>query len=189
MLSTDRPSQKEIAMPELTDRERLERLAQQELEQTREAEARRKSEAEQAAASEARQLADSRSKTDELVEWCKLTFSGFKLPDSGHEVSVGRAGESKLYNLQSDKVSFVALSIQHWHDSTGDFQGDIPLVLAHFISGRYRIHFGGRVQSAVGREECSTLAEAKERLIAIMASFDRTRLGVVFAQVRQCFRR
>ena len=169
-------------MAEMSDRERLTRMYEENLRAKREAEAKTEQERANMASAHAEQVKDWTADTDELFVWCQDTFGQYKLPESGHDISVCcEKSSSGLFPAVSGEVNHVALNIQHNGEVTSFFEGPIPLLIAHFGNGKYHVHHNG------GHDELASLQETKERLAQLIAGIDNNYLGDLFAKFRTLF--
>jgi hypothetical protein len=165
-------------MAEMSDRERLEKLAREKEQARAEAEAtRQQQEAEQRRRRLEEDEAD-KQKTTELLAYCKQQFAGYKLVPTGHEVSVDNAGSSKTFNVTPDGVEYVALNVSHWGEETGNFQGLIPVLLTRFRKDQYEVLHAG------GRKVFSTFDKLREGLVGVLSGMDRDYMKSVFERVR-----
>jgi hypothetical protein len=165
-------------MAEMSDRERLEKLAREKEQARAEAEAKRQ---QQEADEDRRRLEEGetdRQKTAELLAYCKQQFAGYKLVPTGHEVSVDKAGSSKTFNVTPDGVEYVALNVSHWGEETGNFQGLIPVLLTRFRKGNYEL------LHASERKVFPTFDKLREGLVDVLSGMDRDYMKRVFERVR-----
>lgn len=86
-------------MAEMSDRERLEKLAQEKEQAKQEAQARERQRQAEEAKRQDELLTVDREKTEEVLRYCKQHFQGFKLVPTGHEVSVDKAGSSRIHGV------------------------------------------------------------------------------------------
>jgi hypothetical protein len=166
----------------MSDRERLEKLAQEKERARQEALAKEQ----QRQADETRRQADllmqDQQKTEEVLQYCKQQFEGFKLVPTGHEVSIGKAGSSWTLGIHADRVDFVAFNISHWGEETNDFQGQIPVLSTRFRNGEYHV-----IDTDGKRTTLKTFDQLKEKLVQMLSEMDREYLKRVFEQVRSHF--
>jgi hypothetical protein len=171
-------------MAEITDRERLTQLAQ-EKEQARQ---RAELEAKQRHADHERQqaeiLAKDQKATEELFQFCKVQFEGFKLVPTGHEISVSKAPSSRIFGVEADGVEYAAFNVSHWGEETGDFQGLIPLLLARFRTPQYQV-----VDIDGKRMSFSSVDEVKCKLVEMISDMDREFMKRLFRKVRDLLAR
>ncbi len=169
-------------MAEMSDRERLTRMYEENLRAKREAEAKTEQERANTATAHEELVKDWTADTDELFVWCKETFGQYKLPESGHDISVSCEKSScGMFPAVSGEVKHVAFTIQHNGEVTSFFEGPIPLLIAHFGKGKYHVHHNG------GHDELASLQETKERLAQLIAGIDKNYLGDLFAKFRTLF--
>ncbi len=170
-------------MAEMSDRERLEKLAGEKEQIRAEAESRRQ---EQQADEHRRRHEENegaKQKTAELLAYCKQQFVGYKLVPTSHEVSVEMAGSSKTFNVTPDGVEYVALNVSHWGEETGNFQGLIPILLTRFRKGSYEL------LHATERKLFPTFDKLREGLLDVLSGMDRDYMKKVFERVRNVVRR
>lgn len=162
------------------DRQKLERLAQ-EREATRIAEDQKK----QAQNEAHRQREAARDNEDidttkEVITYFRDTFKGFKLVPTDHEVSVDTAPTARVFpNVKADGVDYAMLHISHWGDETGNFQGQIPILLARHRHGKFCLH---EVGEQVKRFD--TFDEFKAAAVEAVAEIGRDSVMRVFEAVR-----
>lgn len=166
-------------MSELSDRERLQKLAH-EKEQLRQSEAeKQKLRQIEEAKTKMELVANDHAKTIEVLKHCKEIFEGFKLVPTGHEVSVDTANCSVLHGIKSDGVDYVCLHITHWSDETGNFQGQIPILLARFRHGEYQV-----VDVEGKKYQAKTFDDLKQSLIHSLSEMGRDVMRKLFTNVR-----
>ena len=127
----------------MTDRERLNELAQQSMVARKAAV--EKSERERAAA--CLRVESERDQTDELFQWCNSTFSGYCLPETGHSISVSKMPWSNACNVQvyfgdtrlPSWTECVGLTIDHSGPETHHIRRSFLLVLVMSASTGYEV--------------------------------------------------
>jgi hypothetical protein len=163
-----------------TDRQKLERLSQ-EREATRIAEDQnRQAQNEAHRQREAARDNQDIDKTKEVITYFRETFKGFKLVPTGHEVGIDTTPTARMFpNAKPDGVEYAMLHISHWGDETGNFQGQIPILL-----GRHR--HGKVCLQAVGEyPKCfDTFDEFKDAAVEAVASIGRDSIMRIFEAVR-----
>jgi hypothetical protein len=170
-------------MPELTDRERLEKLAREKEQARAAAEAeRQRKEADEQRLRHA-EGEDDKRKTQELYAYCQQQFTGYKLVPTGHDLSVGKAPSSKMFNIAPDGVEYVTLNVSHWGDKTGNFEGLIPLALTRFRKGNYEL------LHASEKKVFPTIEKVREGLVEVLSGMNRDYMKRVFERVRSMMRR
>lgn len=166
----------------MSDRERLEKLAQEKelarqeslvKEQQRQADENKR---------QVELLTQDQQKTEEVLQYCKQQFEGFKLVPTGHEVSVGKAGSSRTLGIQADRVDFVVFNISHWGEETNDFQGQIPVLLTRFRNGEYHV-----IDADGARTTFKSFDHLKERLVQMLSEMNREYMKSLFERVRRHF--
>jgi hypothetical protein len=167
-------------MANMSDRERLEKLAQEKEQARQESLAKEQERQAQERRREADLLTQDQQKTEEVLQYCKQQFEGFKLVPTGHEVTVGKANSSRTLGIQADRVDFVSFNISHWGEETNDFQGQSPLLLTRFRNGEYHV-----IDADGARTTLKTLDQLKEKLVQILSEMDREYLKKVFEKVRR----
>ena len=166
----------------MSHRERLEKLAQEKERARQEALAKEQQRQADESKRQAELLTQDQQKTEEVLQYCKQQFEGFKLVPTGHEISVGKAGSSRTLGIQADRVDFVAFNISHWGRETNDFQGQIPVLLTRFRNGEYHV-----IDAHGARTTLKTFEQLKEKLVHMLSEMDREYLKRVFEQVRRQF--
>ncbi len=169
-------------MAEMSDRERLEKLAQENEQARQEAKAKEQQRQAEGAKRQEELLTQDKERTEEVLRYCTEQFRGFKLVPTGHEVSVGKAGSSRTHGVQADRVEYVCLNISHWGDETNNFQGLIPLILTRYRNGEYHV-----IDTDGERTTAKTFDQLKEKLIQLLSGMDRESLKRVFENVRRHF--
>lgn len=169
-------------MAEMSDRERLEKLAQEKEQKRQEAQAKEVQRQADEAKHRAELLTQDKEKTEEILAFCKKQFQGFKLVPTGHEVSVDMAGSSRIHGIQADGVEYVCLNISHWGEETNDFQGLIPLLLTRHRYGEYYV-----IDADGKRTTTKDFEKLKETLVQVLSEMDRAALKRVFEKVRSHF--
>ncbi len=164
-------------MAAMEDRARLEQLSREREESRLESERRRQQEETQAQqAQESEERLDA-SKTEELFEYCKREYEGFKLIPTGHPVEIDKAPSCHGLTSRADGVYFVAICISHYGEETGNFQGKIPLVATRFRHGRYELHADERTTYF------DNLDDLRESLIKVLAGMDSKYLTHIFRRI------
>lgn len=166
----------------MTDRERLEKLAQEKEQGGQEALAKEQQRQADEGRRQAELLAQDQQKTEEVLRHCKQQFQGFKLVPTGHEINVGKAGSSRTLGIRADRVDYVCFNISHWGEETNDFQGEIPVLLARFRHGEYHI-----IDGEGARTILKTFDRLREKLVQMLSQMDREYLKKVFESVRRHF--
>jgi hypothetical protein len=169
-------------MAKMSDRERLEKLAQEKERARQESLAKEQQRQAGESRRQAELLAQDQQKTEELLQYCKQQFEGFKLVPTGHEVSVGKAASSRTLGIQADRVDFVSFNISHWGEETNDFQGQIPFLLTRFRNGEYHV-----IDVDGTRTTLKTFDQLKEKLVQMLSEMDREYMKKIFEQVRRQF--
>ena len=166
-------------MGEMSDRDRLAQFAQEKEQARQKADL----EAKQRHAEEERQKMESltidQQRTEELFQYCKMQFEGFKLVPTGHEISVSKAPSSRIAGIQPDGVEYASFNISHWSEETGNFQGLIPLLLTRCRALEYQI-----VDIDGKRISFRSLDEAKAQLVEMLSDMDQPFMKRLFAKVR-----
>jgi hypothetical protein len=85
-------------------------------------------------------LVSDNAKTKELLTYCEQTFKGVKVPSTGHDLLVSSLDRSKVNNLNSDGVEYVAVTISHFDDD-GKTRW-VPFVLCRYCGGNYEFVIG-----------------------------------------------
>lgn len=161
-----------------TDRERLERLAQENEKarvESKAAQGKKQAEIDQRNAD---QSAEDRQKTMEILETCK-EFNGFKLVPTGHEVTVNLAPSSRFLNREPDGIEYVSFNVSH-SDDRSNFQGQLSVLLARFRKGKYDV-----VDSSGESHFYKTLADTKEGIIKYLSGLGSDELGKLLEVVRR----
>lgn len=166
----------------MTDRERLETLAQEKERARQEALAKEQQRQAEESKRQAELLMQDQQKSEEVLQYCKQQFEGFKLVPTGHEVSIGKAGSSRTLGIQADRVDYVSFNISHWGEETNDFQGQIPVLLTRFRNGEYHV-----IDADGARTTVKTFDQLKERLVQMLSEMNRDYMKRVFEQVRRHF--
>jgi hypothetical protein len=169
-------------MAKMSDRERLERLAQEKERARQESLAKEQQRQTEESKRQADLLTQDQQKTEEVLQYCKQQFEGFKLVPTGHEVRVGTAGSSRTLGIQADRVDFVSFNISHWGEETNDFQGQIAVLLTRFRNGEYHV-----IDADCAKSTLKTFDQLKEKLVQMLSEMDREYLKRVFEQVRRHF--
>lgn len=86
----------------MSDRERLEALAQANEQKRRDEESARKKMKAENAGRQLQQKASDEQQTEAIFQYCKSVFQGFKLKPTRHEVQVDKAPASKVHDIRSD---------------------------------------------------------------------------------------
>lgn len=166
-------------MAEMSDRQRLEKLALEKEMGRRDATVRDQRRAAIQEDRQAQLLVEDQQKTEEILEYCKQQFQGFKLVPTGHEVGVDKAPSAKILQRKPDGVPFVAFSIQHWGDETNNFQGHIPFLLARYRNGKYQVtDMDGQT---TGKQ---SFDELKSLLVEMLSEMGRESVLRLFEQLR-----
>ena len=166
-------------MEKTSDRERLEKLAQEKEQKRQQAATKEQKDRANRAEQEANLLTHDQQKTDEIFQYCQQQFTRFKLVPTGHEVGVGKAESSRIHGIEADLVEFVSLHITHWEEETGNFQGQIPVLLARYRNGAYQV-----IDSDGERTSIKTFDQLKEKLIEALSDVDTQALKRLFQKVR-----
>lgn len=169
-------------MAEMSDRERLEKLAQEKEQARQEAGAKEQQRQAEEAKRQEELLTQDKEKPEEILLYCKQQFQGFKLIPTGHEINVDKAGSSRTHGIQADRVEYVCLNISHWGDETNNFQGLIPLILTRYRNGEYHV-----IDPDGERTTTKTFDQLKEKLVQLLSGVDRESLKRVFEKVRRHF--
>jgi hypothetical protein len=169
-------------MSKMSDRERLERLAQEKEQARQESLVKEQQRQTDENKRQAEMLTQDQQKTEEVLQYCKQQFQGFKLVPTGHEVSVGKVSSSRTLDIQADRVDFVSFNISHWGEETNDFQGQIPVLLTRFRNGEYHV-----INADGARTTVETFDQLKEKLVQMLSEMGRDYLKKVFEQVRRHF--
>lgn len=166
-------------MAEMSDRERLEKLASGKEQARQESRAwEQQKQAEEASRREEGIKLD-KSKTEEVMGYCKQTFQGFRLVPTRHEINVDTVGCSIIHGIEADNVEYVCLNITHWGKETDNFQGMIPLLVTRYRNGEYHIAgIGG------ARFRMKEFEDLKQRLIQLISDTGEDSLRVLFGIVR-----
>jgi hypothetical protein len=163
----------------MSDRERLEALAQANEQKRRDEESARKQMEAENAERHLQQRASDEEQTEAIFRHCKSVFQGFKLKPTGQDVQVDKAPASRVHGIRSDGHDYVCMSISHWGSETHDFDGLIPVVMTRCYQGEYQ------VSDHQGRMKVFTaFDDLKEHLIQLHANMDRDAMKKLFATVR-----
>jgi hypothetical protein len=166
----------------MSDRERLEKLAQEKERARQETLVKEQQRQADETKRQAELLTQDQQKTEEVLQYCKEQFEGFKLVATGDEVSIDKAGSSRTFGIQADRVDFVCFNISHLGRETNDFQGQIPVLLTRFRNGEYHV-----IDADSTRTTFKSLDQLKEKLVQMLSEIDREYLKRVFEQVRRHF--
>lgn len=162
-----------------TDRERAEELARDRERKEIEAKAEENRRHSAIVQERAHLLAQDQQKTAEILQHCQKEFSGFKLAPTGHEVSVRTAESSRVHDIEADDVEYVYLYISHWGEETGNFQGQIPVLLTRYRNGQYEL-----IDADGKRTVVKTFDQLKNKLVEALSSMNRDCMKRLFAKVR-----
>lgn len=166
----------------MSDRERLEKLAQEKERARQEALAKEQQRQAEESSRQANLLREDQQKTEEVFQHCKQQFEGFRLVPTGHEVSMSKAGSSRMFGLQADRVDFVVFNISHWGQETNDLQGQIPVLLTRFRNGEYHV-----IDADGASTTLQTFDQLKDKLVQMLSEMDREYMKKVFENVRRYF--
>ena len=169
-------------MAQMSDRERLDKVAQEKEQARQESLAKEQQRQAEESRRQAELLTQDRQKTEEVLQYCKQQFRGFKLVPTGHGAGVDKAGSSRTLGIQADGVDFVSFNITHWGEETNHFQGQIAILMTRFHKGEYHV-----ITADGARTPLKTFDQLKDKLLQMLSEMDREYMKMVFAKVRRHF--